>query len=194
MIRWQNKIAVVTGASSGIGGAIVKDLVSNGLQVIGLARRVERVENIKKELPKILQTKLTALKCDVSNLKSVNEAFDKIVAHFGGVDILVNNAGVLKLGHLTTMNVAEVEQVLQTNVMGVVYCTQRAFKSMKERNFNGHVVLINSVAGHKVINSVSGTAPEFNIYPPTKFAITAMTEVYRQEFKGLDTKIKITVS
>ncbi|XP_065365176.1 farnesol dehydrogenase-like [Calliphora vicina] len=192
MERWQNKIAVVTGASSGIGIAIVKDLIKNGLQVVGLARRVERVEDIKKSLPKNLQTKLTALKCDVSNLKSVNEAFDKIVQHFGGIDILVNNAGCLKLGQLTTMNVADVEQVLQTNVMGVVYCTQRAFKSMKERNFNGHVVLINSVAGHKVVSSIDGSTPEFNIYPPSKFAITAITEIYRQEFRGLGTKIKVT--
>ncbi|XP_037822150.1 farnesol dehydrogenase-like [Lucilia sericata] len=190
MERWQNKIAVVTGASSGIGVAIVKDLLKNGLQVVGLARRVERVEDIKKELPKNLQIKLTALKCDVSSLKSVNETFDKIVSHFGGIDILVNNAGCLKLGKLSTMNVADVEQVLQTNVMGVVYCTQRAFKSMKERNFNGHVVLINSIAGHKVISGVQ--IPEYNIYPASKFAITAITEIYRQEFKGLGTKIKVT--
>lgn len=194
MERWQNKIAVVTGASSGIGVAVVKDLVHNGLQVVGLARRVERVENIKKELPKNLQTKLTAIKCDVSNLKSVNEAFDKIVQKFGGIDILVNNAGCVKLGQLSTMDVADVEQVLQTNVLGVVYCTQRAFKSMKERNFNGHVVLINSVAGHKVVSSINGATPEFNIYPASKFAITAITEIYRQEFNGLGTKIKVTVS
>ncbi|KAM7349319.1 farnesol dehydrogenase-like [Cochliomyia hominivorax] len=192
MERWQNKIAVVTGASSGIGVAIVKDLIRNGLQVVGLARRVERVENIRKELPKNLQSRLTALKCDVSNLQSVNEAFDKIVGHFGGVDILVNNAGCIKLGQLATMNVADVEQVIQTNVMGVIYCTQRAFKSMKERNFNGHVVLINSVAGHKVVSSVSGGAPEFNVYPASKFAITAINETLRQEFNGLGTKIKVT--
>ncbi|XP_065356737.1 farnesol dehydrogenase-like [Calliphora vicina] len=192
MERWLNKIAVVTGASSGIGAAIVKDLVKNGVQVVGLARRVERVEDIKKELPKNLQTKLTALKCDVGNLKSVNETFDRVEGDFGGIDILVNNAGCLKLGQLTTMSVTDVEQTLQTNVMGVVYCTQRAFQSMKKRNFNGHVVLINSVAGHNIIGSVVGSAPDFNIYPASKFAITAMTEIYRQEFNGLGTKIKVT--
>lgn len=193
MERWQNKIAVVTGASSGIGVAIVKDLLKNGLQVVGLARRVERVEDIKNELPKNLHAKLLALKCDVSNLKSVNEAFDKIISKYGGIDILVNNAGCLKSGQLSTMNVEDVQQVVQTNVMGVVYCTQRAFKSMKERNFNGHVILINSIAGHKVPSS-GGTASSFNIYPASKFAITAITEIYRQEFSGLGTKIKVTVS
>ncbi|KAM7348779.1 farnesol dehydrogenase-like [Cochliomyia hominivorax] len=191
MERWQNKVAVVTGASSGIGSAIVKDLVKSGLQVVGLARRVERVEDIKAQLPVKLQSRLMALKCDVSNLKSVNEAFDKIISHFGGVDILVNNAGCMKPGQLCAGNVDDIQQVLQTNVMGVVYCTQRAFKSMKERNIAGHVVLINSIAGHKVI-AVGNNAPNTNIYSPTKFAITAITEIYRQEFKGLGTKIKVT--
>ncbi|XP_065364715.1 farnesol dehydrogenase-like [Calliphora vicina] len=191
MERWQNKVAVVTGASSGIGSAIVKDLIINGLQVVGLARRVERVEEIKKQLPVKLQSKLTAVKCDVSNLKSVNEAFDKIISHFGGVDILVNNAGCMKTGYLSTCNIDDVQLVLQTNVMGVVYCTQRAFKSMKERNFDGHVVLINSIGGHNVI-SVGNKTKDNNIYAPSKFAITAITEIYRQEFRGLGTKIKIT--
>ncbi|XP_037822153.1 farnesol dehydrogenase-like [Lucilia sericata] len=191
MERWQNKLAVVTGASSGIGSAIVKDLLNNGLQVVGLARRVERVEELKAQLPVKLQSKLTALKCDVSNLKSVNDAFDKIISQFGGVDILVNNAGCMKNGKLCAGNLKDIEQVLQTNVMGVVYCTQRVFKSMKERNFDGHIILINSIAGHRVKN-VGNAAPDNNIYAPSKFAITAITEIYRQEFKGFGTKIKIT--
>lgn len=191
MERWQNKIAVVTGASSGIGSAMVKDLVENGLKVIGLARRLERVEAIRKNLPAKKQNNLVPMRCDVSDLRSVNEAFDKIISLFGGVDILVNNAGCMKQGQLVTMNIAEVQQVIQTNIMGVVQCTQRAFKSMKERNFAGHVILINSISGHRVASSTP--LPVSNIYSPTKFAITAITEIYRQEFKGLGTKIKVTV-
>ncbi|XP_061393702.1 farnesol dehydrogenase-like [Musca vetustissima] len=190
MERWQNKVAVVTGASSGIGAAIVKDLVENGLQVVGLARRLERVEALRKQLSPKKQGNLTALPCDVTNLESVNEAFDTIITKFGGIDILVNNAGCYKQGQLVNMNIAEVQQVLQTNVMGVVHCTQRSFKSMKERNFPGHVILINSVAGHGVVSP--GGIPDTNIYCPSKFAITAITEIYRQEFKGLGTKIKVT--
>lgn len=193
MERWQNKVAVVTGGSAGIGAAIVKDLLQSGLQVVGLARRVDRVEELKKQLPSKLQKNLTALKCDVSNLKSVNEAFDKIISLFGGIDILVNNAGCMSEGKLCTADPKDIEQVLQTNVMGVVYCTQRAFKSMKERNFNGHVVLLNSMSGHRV-RCVPNYTPDNNIYAPSKFAITAITEIYRQEFQGLGTKIKVTVS
>ncbi|XP_073828248.1 farnesol dehydrogenase-like [Musca autumnalis] len=190
MERWHNKVAVVTGASSGIGAAIAKDLIENGLQVVGLARRLERVEAIRKQLPTKMQRNLTALPCDVSNLESVNKAFDQIIAKFGSIDILVNNAGCLILGQLVSMSVSDIQQVLQTNVMGVVHCTQRAFTSMKERDFPGHIILINSIAGHDV--KVVPGVPEHNIYSPSKFAITAITEIYRQEFKGLDTKIKVT--
>lgn len=193
MERWYNKIAVVTGASSGIGSAIVKELLTHGLQVIGLARRVDRIEELRKQLPSNLQNKLTALDCDVSCVKSVNQAFDKIISLFGGIDILVNNAGCMCKGKLCTGNPDEIQKVLQTNVMGVVYCTQRAFQSMKERNFNGHIMLINSISGHKV-RCLPNYVPDNNIYAPSKFAITAITEIYRQEFKDFGTKIKITVS
>ncbi|XP_023305096.2 farnesol dehydrogenase-like [Lucilia cuprina] len=192
MERWQNKVAVVTGASSGIGSAIVKDLLKAGVQVVGLARRKERVEELKESLPAEQKSLLTAIKCDVSNQQSVNEAFDEIIAKFGGVDILVNNAGCAKMGQLVSMDVQDIQNVLQTNVMGIVYCTQRAFKSMKERNFDGHVVLINSVAGHNVFPGAMGNVPSTNIYSPSKFAVTAITEIYRQEFKGLGTKVKVT--
>uniref|UniRef100_T1GD37 Dehydrogenase/reductase SDR family member 11 n=1 Tax=Megaselia scalaris TaxID=36166 RepID=T1GD37_MEGSC len=71
--------------------------------------------------------------------------------------------------------------------MGVVYCTREAFQSMKSRNVDGHIVIINSIAGHFPLNLLN-----FNIYPASKYAITAMTETYRREFDLEDTNIKIT--
>ncbi|XP_013110847.2 farnesol dehydrogenase [Stomoxys calcitrans] len=191
MERWINKIAVVTGASAGIGAAIVKDLVNADVQVVGLARRKERLEELKASLPIERQSLLNVIECDVTNLESVNKAFDEIIDKFGGVDILVNNAGVSKVGQLVSLDIPDVEKIMQTNVMGVVYCTQRAFKSMKERNVNGHVIMINSICGHKVIG-IPGELQGSNMYSASKYAVTAMTEVYRQEFQGLGTKIKIT--
>lgn len=75
--------------------------------------------------------------------------------------------------------------------MSVVYCIREAFNSMKKRNFDGHIVVINSVLGHNVPMSTVGS---LNIYPPSKFAVTAIVETYRQEFANAFTKIKVTVS
>uniref|UniRef100_A0A1I8PK58 Dehydrogenase n=1 Tax=Stomoxys calcitrans TaxID=35570 RepID=A0A1I8PK58_STOCA len=192
MQRWLNRVAVVTGASSGIGAAVIKDLVKNGVRVVGLARRYERVEDIKKDLAPDVRNNLTAIKCDVCSTKSVNKAFDQIIDELGGVDILVNNAGLYQPGQLSTMDIISAQKVLQTNVMGVVNCTQRAFKSMKERNADGHVILVNSLTGHYIPGFNGVEAPNLNMYAPSKFALRAMRDIYRQEFIGLGTKIKIT--
>ncbi|XP_075157311.1 farnesol dehydrogenase-like isoform X2 [Haematobia irritans] len=192
MQRWLNKVAVVTGASSGIGSAVIKDLLKNGIRVVGLARRYERVEDLKKDLSPEVQNHLTAIKCDVCSWQSVNKAFDQIIDELGGVDILVNNAGLYQPGQLATMDIMKAQKVLQTNVMGVVNCTQRAFKSMKERRVDGHVILINSMTGHYIPTYNGIEAPNLNMYAPSKFALRAMRDIYRQEFIGLGTKIKIT--
>lgn len=194
MERWQNRVAVVTGASSGIGSAIAKDLVLAGMTVVGLARRVDRVKELVRELPADKQGRLFPLYCDVGSEASVNEAFDWIIQKLGAVDILVNNAGTLQSGYLVDMNPAKMQLVLQTNIMGIVLCTQRAVRSMRERKFDGHVILINSILGHKTMTAMEGVAPDVNVYPPSKHAVTALAEGYRQEFLGLGTKIKITVS
>ncbi|KAI8124096.1 hypothetical protein FF38_00969 [Lucilia cuprina] len=193
MERWQNRVAVVTGASSGIGSAITKDLIAAGLVVVGLARRKERVDEIRASLPAKQQNRLHAIKCDVSDMQSVNEAFDWIEKTLGTVEILINNAGTYTSGQLLTLEIDTLQQTLQTNVMGIVYCTRRAFQSMQKANVNhGHVILINSVVGHYIFNPPPGSLPTFNIYPCTKYAVTGLTEILRQEFRELKTKIKIT--
>lgn len=192
MERWVGRVAVVTGASSGIGSAIVVDLLKAGVIVVGLARRVERV----KELAKLVNAKqgaaLHAVKCDVSKEEEIKAAFAWVDQKLNGADILVNNAGVFKQTRLIdTNNSADIMATLDTNVLGLVLCTREAFQSMKRRSVNdGHVVLINSIVGHSV-PAVPGI--KFNIYPATKHAVTAITEVLRQEFIAENTNIKITV-
>lgn len=110
----------------------------------------------------------------------------------GGVDVLVNNAGIIRTANLIDPdNTALIKEVLDTNVMGVVLCTREAFQSMKSRNVDGHIIIINSVAGHQVPN-IPGMA-SLNIYSPSKHAVTAITEVLRQEFQREGTNVKITV-
>lgn len=194
MSRWSEKLAVVTGASSGIGAAICIELVNAGLKVVGLARRQERVEELKSKLPANLADKLFSFKCDISKEEDIKAAFAWIESTFGGVDVLVNNAGIVRSTNLVSPdNTTAIREVLDTNVMGVVLCTREAFQSMKSRNVDGHVILINSIVGHQV-PFFAGIRPSSNIYSPSKYAVTAMTEVFRQEFQSEGTKIKITVS
>jgi NADP+-dependent farnesol dehydrogenase len=100
MEKWEGKVAVVTGASAGIGEAIVKDFARNGINVVGLARRSEKIEEYASKLSN-LKGKIYAKKCDISDLDSVKSTFKWIEEKFGVINILVNNAAVLFYGDLT---------------------------------------------------------------------------------------------
>ncbi|XP_055913411.1 farnesol dehydrogenase-like [Eupeodes corollae] len=192
MERWQNKVAVVTGASSGIGEVIAKDLAAAGLRVVALGRRLERLNENRSKLPADQQKRYFTHKCDVTSEADVKTAFNWIEKTLGGTDILVNNAGVSGRGggNLVTMEAAWMDKILHTNVKGLVYCTQAAVKSMQARKFDGHIVHINSIAGHCIPNVQPGTS--FNMYPPSKFCVTAINETIRCELRDLGTKIKTT--
>lgn len=190
MDRWNGKVAVVTGASSGIGAEIAKDLAKAGMITIGLARRVERVEQLKQQLPKEAANRLHAMKCDVSIETDIERTFQRIADTYGGVDVLVNNAGIVRQNNLLDLGTAaDLRAVLDTNVTGLVLCSQWAYKSMVDRKVDGHIVHISSIAGHSVPNF-----PKLNIYPGTKHAVRAITETMRHEMRDAGTKIKVTVS
>ncbi|XP_055843414.1 farnesol dehydrogenase-like [Episyrphus balteatus] len=192
MERWQNKVAVVTGASSGIGEAIAKDFAAAGLRVVALGRRLERLDENRLQLTEEQQKRYFTHKCDVTNEDEVKATFEWIEKTHGGTDILVNNAGVggRSGGHLLTMDSAFMDKLLHTNVKGLVYCTQAAYKSMQERKFDGHIVHINSIAGHGLPTMPTGFS--LNIYPPSKYCVTAINETIRCELRNLGTKIKTT--
>ncbi|CAD7079051.1 unnamed protein product [Hermetia illucens] len=191
MDRWQGKVAVVTGASSGIGAVTATKLLENGLSVVALARREERLLENQKTLPENLRARYHPKKCDVTDEEAVKSTFAWIEERFGGADILVNNAGVLTHGvNLSAPDNTEVvRKTVETNIMSVVYCVREAFNSMKKRNVDGHIVIINSVLGHKIPMMPNGS---INMYAPSKFAVTAMVETYRQEFANAGTKVKVT--
>ncbi|XP_054732707.1 farnesol dehydrogenase-like [Anastrepha obliqua] len=192
MERWNKCTAVVTGASSGIGKAIVKDLLKANMKVAGLARRKELMEEWRATLPEEEKNNFHPVACNVASQESVNKAFAWVIKNLSGVDVLVNCAGIYIAGQATIMEPGEMQDVLQTNLFGVIYCTQHAFQSMKDRSVDGHVVNINSVLGHYLPNNNAQTTPKSNVYAPSKHALTALTEVYRQEFRGLGTRVKIT--
>nr|CAD7266288.1 unnamed protein product [Timema shepardi] len=186
MERWSGKVALVTGASAGIGAAIVEELVKHGLKVVGLARRVDKVEKLAASL-KRAPGKLYAVKADIAKEEDIIAAFDWIKKNLGGVDILINNAG---LGTSETLsNVGDGSwQVLDVNVKGLSIFTREALKSMKERGVNdGHIIHINSIGGHSLPMSLPAT-----IYHASKYAVTVLTEGLRRELVQLGSKIKVT--
>ncbi|XP_052897697.1 farnesol dehydrogenase-like [Anopheles moucheti] len=189
MERWQGKVAVVTGASSGIGAATVTALANAGMITIGLARRVERVEALKTDLPDEVRARLHAIRCDVTKEDDILSTFREIVAKYGGVDVLINNAGVARstVGVLDADNTQALRDVIDTNLMGLTLCSREAYQSMKKRSADGHIIHINSILGHYVLPM--GT---LNVYPATKFAVTALTETMRHELRLAGTKIKVT--
>jgi NADP+-dependent farnesol dehydrogenase len=186
MDRWMGKVAVVTGASSGIGAGIAEFLVDQGLIVVGLARRSELVEELAKKLTG-KKGQLHAVKADISNEDDVVKAFKWVEDNLGHVHILINNAGVAKENFLCDGDTATWKTTLYLNVLGLCVATREAVKTMTANSINGHIIHINSVLGHKIPNF-----PGVNIYAASKHAVTALAETLRQEFNHLGSKIKIT--
>ncbi|XP_063929818.1 farnesol dehydrogenase-like [Zophobas morio] len=187
MDRWSGKVVIVTGASSGIGAATAEALVESGLIVVGLARRSELVEEHAKKISD-KKGKLHAFKCDIRKEEDILKAFDWTTKNLGPVHILINNADIGSGGkHLLEGKTEDWKAIFDVNVLGLCIATREAVKIMKENNINGHIVHINSIAGHKLIN-----IPGLNVYPGSKYAVTALTETLRQELNHLGLKIKVT--
>lgn len=152
MDKWCNKNAVVTGSSSGIGLAILRQLVREGVNVIGLARNAEKFQPIIEEMKKA-PGKIHVHQCDVSDADSVREAFQWIDKHVGTVDVLINCAGIFRF--ITILNDddslnADLRETMNVNLMGGVYCAREAYKSMMKYDNYGIIININSVGGHYV--------------------------------------------
>lgn len=191
--KWIGKVAVVTGASAGIGAQIFKDFAKHGINVVGLARRVERVEALIEEL-KETTGKAYAYKCDVSNPESVTQAFKWIEKKFGVVHILVNNAGIgrnVPLLDDEAETFHKMNEVIDTNIRGVIQCSREAFRLMKKSDDYGLIINVNSVVGH----CIPAMGYSLNVYPATKYAVTALTETIRQELVCAgNKKVRVTVS
>lgn len=192
--KWVGKTAVVTGASAGIGAAIFKDFAKAGINVIGLARRKEKVEVLIKEMGPWTKGKPYAFKCDVSDPKAVTETFKQIEATVGVVHILVNNAGIVRNTCLLGDDedaFSKVNEILDTNVRGLIQCTREAFRLMKKSDDYGLIININSIVGH----SIPYSPYPLGAYPASKYAVTAINETLRQELVKADNKkIRVSVS
>ncbi|KAJ3629019.1 hypothetical protein MTP99_013442 [Tenebrio molitor] len=186
MDRWRGKVAIVTGANSGIGAAIARQLVDQGLKVAGFDRQCEYIEQVAKKVHD-KKGQFHAVKVDICKEDEIQEAFRWTCDNLGPVHILINCAGVLHNTTLWNGDAEKWKKTFDTNVIGLCIATREAVKIMKAEKIDGHIVHINSISGHVVLN-VRG----LNVYPATKCAVTALTETLRQEFNHEGLKIKVT--
>ncbi|XP_032680154.1 farnesol dehydrogenase-like [Odontomachus brunneus] len=185
MSRWAGKVAVVTGASAGIGLAIAEAFVRDGMIVIGLARRKAVMEARMRFIQG--NGKFIPCECDVSKHEDLKDVFHWIKNNVGVIQIMVNNAGLFISGTIADTSRQDWEKVFNVNVMGLLECTKHAVRMMKAADVEGHIININSIQGHRLrqIQNVN-----FNVYPASKHAVTAITAMLQQELRG--EKIRVT--
>ncbi|KAL3876978.1 hypothetical protein ACJMK2_034748 [Sinanodonta woodiana] len=187
MDRWVGRVALVTGASAGIGEATVRKLAQLGMKVIGCARRTEKIEALKNEL-KGTPGSIVAIQCDLSKEDEILAMFEKIRTEFGGVDVCVNNAGLGHPAPLLSGDTTLWRHMLDVNVLGLMICCREAYKSMQERKVDdGHIFLLNSMSGHRMISDGNS-----HVYSATKYAVTAITEGLRNELRAVKSHIRVT--
>jgi NADP-dependent 3-hydroxy acid dehydrogenase YdfG len=183
MPKLDGKVAIVTGASSGIGEATAEALSAEGATVVVAARREERLADLAGRIEGN-GGRVLAAACDVANEAQAHGLIRKAEDEFGRVDILVNNAGVMLLSAVGKGLSEEWRRMFDVNVLGLLYTTDAAIETMK-RQGGGHLVNVSSVAGRKVTRDSSG------VYAGSKFAVGAISEGLRQEL--LEDNIRVTI-
>lgn len=174
MGKLDGKVAVITGASSGIGEAIAYSLSKEGAKVVLGARRSDRLAEVAEKINNNHNSGAAiVLQTDVTNRDEVNRLIDKARSITGNIDILVNNAGIMLLGPMAERPVEEWRQMMEVNVMGVLYCIKAALPSFIGQE-SGYIVNISSVSGRRVTSTGA-------VYSGTKFALNAITDGLRQE-------------
>jgi NADP-dependent 3-hydroxy acid dehydrogenase YdfG len=178
----QSKVALITGASSGIGAGTAKLLAANGVKVALAARRTEKLQSLLKDIQKGGGEGLV-VEMDVVDPNSVKKGVESIVKAFGTIDILVNNAGIMPLSDVETLKVDEWHRMVDVNIKGVLNTTAAVLPVLMKQNA-GHIFNLSSIAGRKLFKGLS-------VYCATKHAIAAFSDIMRMEIAP---KYKIRVT
>ncbi len=175
-----NKVAVITGAGTGIGKGVARVFAKRGIDVVIAGRTFEKLEKTAEEL-KLPDVEIYPVKADISVISDVEKLFDFTMEKFGKVDILVNNAGIAEpMAPITDLDLKLVEDVININFKGQFYCARRAVKEMKARK-SGNIINISSIDG---LLSFPGT-----IYGPMKAALNQFTKVLSRELAAIPIRV-----
>jgi NADP-dependent 3-hydroxy acid dehydrogenase YdfG len=176
------RVALVTGASSGIGEAAALALAEAGAHVAVSARRADRLEALVKRITEAGGF-AHALPGDVADEAIATAAVENTIAHYSKIDILVNSAGIIQSGGVENADTAEYRRVIDVNLLATLYTCKAAIGPMKAQG-SGDIINISSLAARK-------TGPIFNAYHASKFALNAMTDAMRQEVGGFGIRVCI---
>ena len=174
------RVAVITGASSGIGEATARALADRGAKVALLARRAERVESLAEELSSNGAGNAIAVEADVTDRESLERAAERVRDELGRPDILINNAGVMLLAPIERGKTGEWRQMLDVNLMGVFETTDVFLEQLLDGG--GDIVNISSVAGRIGIAGAGA-------YNATKWGLNGWSDALRQEVLGKDVRV-----
>ena len=177
------KVALVTGASSGLGVQFAKALARQGANVAIAARRLEKLEEVKAEV-EALGVRCLALKCDVSRVEEIQNTVAAVKEHFGTIDILVNNAGIAKFGPAEQQSDELWQTMMQVNLNAVYYFAREAGKIMIEKKY-GKIINVGSIH-----STVAMTGLPLSAYCTTKGGVLMLTKALANEWA----KYNITVN
>ena len=169
----ENKVIVITGASSGLGEATARLLAKKGAKVVIGARRTEKLEAIVQDI-RAEGGQAEFIGVDVTKPNEVQALIEKALSAFGQIDVLVNNAGLMSIAPLSELKVDEWDRMIDINIKGVLYGIAAALPVFQKQNF-GHFINLASVAGLKVFS------PGGTVYSGTKFAVRAISDGLRHE-------------
>lgn len=179
---FKNKVVLITGASSGIGKETAIEFAKLGANVVLVARRKEKLEQVENELKKFNVTTLVC-QCDVSKKEQVEQLSKTVLEKFDSIDVLVNNAGFAIYGSVSDLSIDEIQSQMETNYFGMMYCIKNFLPTMLKKK-SGHIVNVASVAA-------SFGLPGIASYCASKHAMLGFSEGLKHELKG--TGVGITV-
>ncbi|XP_025199419.1 farnesol dehydrogenase-like [Melanaphis sacchari] len=187
MERWNNRVAIVTGVSSGIGKAIAIALLKSGMVVVGIARR----ENLLKKLSEEVESfpgKFYYKSFDIRNEKQITECIHWTVTTCGSVDVLINNAGIYDETEFVDESMEHGKMIMETNYLAGCIFMKEVINKMKLNGIDdGHIININSVAGHYRAEPIKAL-----IHNASKHCVTLTTDSIRRMLVNEGSKIKIT--
>lgn len=175
----ENKVAVVTGGTKGIGRSIAEELLKNAAKVFVCARNAEELRQSLTELNQIGHAEGEI--CDVRSFDQVKMMLDEAERKFGGIDILINNAGIGMFKAVAETEPEEFRAVLETNLFGVFYACQVVIPKMKKRG-GGYIINISSLAG-------TNAHPKMSAYNASKFGLNGFSEALMQEVRQDNIKV-----